>query len=71
MTDDVRTRLGDYLSKHIDVPPGHSVYEERIIQLGIGALIKQGVFTEKGLQKNILRECSVLIPVDWMKEWSE
>ena len=71
MTDDVRTRLGNYLSKYIEVAPGHTVYEAQIICDGIGALIRQGVFTEKELQKDILRECSVLIPIDWMKEWSE
>lgn len=62
--------IGKYLKDYIDVKPGYLYSEETIIQRGIAELINHNVFTPEELRKDILRKCSVLLPLDEIKRWA-
>lgn len=62
--------IGDYLKDYIDVKQGYLYSEETIIQRGIAELINHNVFTPEELRKDILRKCSVLLPLDEIKRWA-
>lgn len=70
MTEFCRIAIGDYLKNYIDVKPGYSYSEETVIRCGITELINHGIFTPEELQKDILRKCSVLLPLDDIKRWA-
>lgn len=62
--------IGDYLKDYIDVKPGYLYSEEKIIQCGISELINYNIFTPEELRKDILRKCSVILPLDDIKRWA-
>ena len=63
MTEYSKKRIGQFLEKHVDISPGHSYTEECVIRQGINELTSNCVYTPKGLQRQILREQSVLLPL--------
>ena len=58
-----RKKLGDFLKDKVDVKEGYTYEEQAVIEDSIRMLIKAGIYP---LQKDILRECSVLLPRKWM-----
>lgn len=70
MTEFCRMKIGDYLKDYIDVKPGHLYSEETVIRCGIAELINHDIFTPEELQKDILKKCSVLLPLDDIKRWA-
>lgn len=67
MTEICRMRIGDWLKDYVDVKPGYSYSDEVVIRSGIAELINHDVFNSEELQKDILKECSVLLPLDYIK----
>lgn len=71
MTKHSKELLGNYLDEFIDVKPGYSYDDEEVIQQGVAALINNGIFTPEELRKDILRKCSVLLPLEDIKAWAQ
>lgn len=61
-----RKKIGDFLKDKVDVKEGYTYEEQAIIEGSIRILIKAGIYTLDELRKDILRECSVLLPREWM-----
>mgnify|MGYP006920288621 CR=1 FL=1 len=61
-----RKKLGDFLKDKVDVKEGHTYEEQAVIEDSIRMLIKTGGYSLDELRKDILRECSVLLPREWM-----
>lgn len=61
-----RKKLGDFLKDKVDVKEGYTYEEQMIIEGSIRMLIKAGIYSLDELRKDILRECSVLLPLEWM-----
>ena len=61
-----RKKLGDFLKDKVDVKEGHTYEEQAVIEASIRMLIKAGIYSLDELRKDILRECSVLLPREWM-----
>lgn len=71
MVEELNRRLGRYLEKFIDVEKGHTIYEEDVIWESIGLLVAENVFTARELQKNIIKECSIFIPIEDINNWAK
>ena len=61
-----RKKLGDFLKDKVDVSEGYTYEEQTVIEGSIRMLIKAGIYPLDELQKDILRECSVLLSREWM-----
>lgn len=61
-----RKKLGDFLKDKVDVEEGYTYEEQTVIEGSIRMLIKAGIYSLDELRKDILRECSVLLPREWM-----
>lgn len=61
-----RKKLGDFLKDKVDVKEGYTYEEQAVIEDSIRILIKAGIYPLDELRKDILRECSVLLPREWM-----
>lgn len=61
-----RKKLGDFLKDKVNVKEGHTYEEQAVIEDSIRMLIKTGRYPLDELRKDILRECSVLLPREWM-----
>ena len=61
-----RKKLGDFLKDKVYVKEGHTYEEQVVIEDSIRVLIKDGIYPLDELRKDILRECSVLLPREWM-----
>lgn len=61
-----RKNLGNFLKDKVDVKEGHTYEEQAVIEDSIRMLIKTGTYSLDELRKDILRECSVLLPREWM-----
>lgn len=61
-----RKKLGDFLKDKVDVKEGYTYEEQAVIEGSIRILIKAGIYTLDELRKDILRECPVLLPREWM-----
>lgn len=61
-----RKKLGDFLKDKVDVEEGYTYEEQVVIEASIKMLIKAGIYPFDELRKDILRECSVLLPREWM-----
>lgn len=64
MTYEFCKRVGTFLVDYIDIKDPSMTYGDRkVIESGIYHLIREGVYTAKQLQKQMLREQSVLMPL--------
>lgn len=54
------------MKDEVDVKEGYTYEEQAVIEDSIRMLIKTGRYSLDGLRKDILRECSVLLPREWM-----
>lgn len=70
MTEYCKELLGNYMSEFIDLNPGYSYADEEVIRQSVAVLINNNIFTPEELRKDILRRCSVLLPMDDMKKWA-
>ena len=61
-----RKKLGDFLKDKVVVKEGYTYEEQVVIEDSIRVLIKDGIYQLDELRKDILRECSVLLPREWM-----
>ena len=61
-----RKKLGDFLKDKVNIKEGYTYEEQVVIEDSIRALTKAGMYSLDGLRKDILRECSVLLPREWM-----
>lgn len=61
-----RKKLGDFLKDKANIKEGHTYEEQAVIEDSIRMLIKTGRYSLDELRKDILRECSVLLPREWM-----
>lgn len=61
-----RKKLGDFLKDKVYVKEGYAYEEQVVIEDSIRTLTKAGMYSLDGLRKDILRECSVLLPLEWM-----
>lgn len=61
-----RKKLGDFLKDKVDVKEGYTYEEQVVIEDSIRMLIKAGICPLDELRKDILRECAVLLPREWM-----
>lgn len=61
-----RKKLGDFLKDKVNIKEGHTYEEQAVIEDSIRMLIKTGRYSLDELRKDILRECSVLLPREWM-----
>lgn len=61
-----RKKLGDFLKDKVYVKEGYTYEEQAVIEDSIRTLTKAGMYSLDGLRKDILRECSVLLPREWM-----
>ena len=61
-----RKKLGDFLKDKVVVKGGYTYEEQVVIEDSIRVLIKDGIYPLDELRKDILRECSVLLPREWM-----
>ena len=61
-----RKKLGDFLKDKVVVKEGYTYEEQAVIEDSIRTLTKAGMYSLDGLRKDILRECSVLLPREWM-----
>ena len=50
----------------VNIKEGHTYEEQAVIEDSIRMLIKTGRYSLDELRKDILRECSVLLPREWM-----
>lgn len=66
LTEYCRKKLGDFLKDKVDVKEGYTYEEQAVIEDSIRTLTKAGMYSLDGLRKDILRECSVLLPREWM-----
>lgn len=70
MTKFCRQRLGKYMENYVDAAPGYSYSDEEVIRDGVSELIQAKLFTPEGLQRDILKNCSVLLPLSAIVAWS-
>ena len=61
-----RKKLGNFLKDKVSIREGHTYEEQAVIEDIIRMLIKTGIYPLDELRKDILRECSVLLPREWM-----
>lgn len=61
-----RKKLGDFLKDKVVVKEGYTYEKQVVIEDSIRVLIKDGICPLDELRKDILRECSVLLPREWM-----
>lgn len=61
-----RKKLGDFLKDKVVVKERYTYEEQVVIEDSIRVLIKDGIYPLDELRKDILRECSVLLPREWM-----
>lgn len=61
-----RKKLGDFLKDKVVVKEGYTYEEQVVIEDSIRVLIKDGIYPLDELRKDILRECSVFLPREWM-----
>lgn len=61
-----RKKLGDFLKDKANIKEGRTYEEQAVIEDIIRMLIKTGRYSLDELRKDILRECSVLLPREWM-----
>ena len=66
LSEHCRKKLGDFLKAKVDVKEGHTYEEQAVIEDSIRMLTKTGIYSLDELRKDILRECSVLLPRGWM-----
>ena len=66
LTEYCRKKLGDFLKDKVYVKEGYAYEEQAVIEDSIRTLTKAGMYSLDGLRKDILRECSVLLPREWM-----
>lgn len=61
-----RKKLGDFLKDKVNIKEGYTYEEQVVIEDSIRTLTKAGMYSLDELRKDILRECSVLLPREWM-----
>ena len=66
-----RERLGEFFSKYLDIKAGHEFTEDSVIYCGIRELIVNRIFTEKELQREILKRCDVLLPLETIRKCAQ
>ena len=69
MTEYCRNQIGKYMENYLDVFEGYTYSDEDIINLGIGELIRNDNFSPLELQRDILRKCSVFLPMDYILDY--
>lgn len=71
VTEHCKELLGNFLSEFIDVKQGYSYDDEEVIQQSVAALINYKIYTPEELRKDILRKCSVILPLEDIKAWAQ
>ena len=61
-----RKKLGDFFKDKVNIKEGYTYEKQAVIEDSIRMLIKAGIYPLDELRKDILRECSVLLPREWM-----
>lgn len=63
-----RNRIGNFLQEKVDIQQGYSYGSQMVIEQSFKLLVKTGMYTPESLRKDILRECDVLLPTEWILE---
>ena len=61
-------RVADFISEYSDVKEGHKYTDELVVREVIGLLVNQDIFNPIELQKQALRDYSVMIPLPFIRE---
>lgn len=67
ITENMREKMGCFLECYIDVVDESPFSDSVVIRQGFKELINNGIFTEKQMQKEILRESCVFLPLDFIR----
>lgn len=71
MSDEYRKRMAQFVSKYADVTDCKIGYgDDRVIRGVISLLVKGNIFTPLQLQKQALKDNSVMIPLPFIRECS-
>lgn len=68
MSKDYRKRISEFIAKYIDVVDGYRYDEDDVIRQSIDILISENVFSIKEMQKQALREHSIIIPEKFIRQ---
>lgn len=68
MSDEYRKRMADFTSEYIDVKKGRSYEEDIVIKASVKMLITENVFTVDEMQKQALKDHSIIIPKQFIRE---
>lgn len=68
MSDDYRKSLSEFIAEYIDVKAGHRYDEDEVIMESIDLLISNDVFSVKEMQKQALKDYSIIIPERFIKQ---
>lgn len=68
MSDECRKGMADFISEYIDVKNGRSYEEDIVIKASVKMLITEKVFTVDEMQKQALKDHSIIIPKQFIRE---
>ena len=68
MIDKYRKGLADFISEYIDVKKGRNYEEDIVIKASVKMLITENVFTVEEMRKQALKDHSIIIPEQFIRE---
>lgn len=68
MSDEYRKGMADFISEYIDVKKGRKYEEDIVIKASVKMLITKNVFTVDEMQKQALKDHSIIIPKQFIRE---
>lgn len=68
MSDEYRKGMAGFISEYIDVKKGRKYEEDIVIKASVKMLITENVFTVDEMQKQALKDHSIIIPKKFIRE---
>ena len=68
MSSEFRKKMADFISEYIDVKKGRKYDEDIVIKASVKILIMENVFTVDDMQKQALKDYSIIIPKQFIRE---
>lgn len=68
MSDEYRKKMADFISEYIDVKNGMKYEEDTVIKASVKMLITENVFTVNEMRKQALKDHSIIISKEFIRE---
>ncbi len=68
MSEEYRKGIADFISEYIDVKKGRKYEEDIVIKASIKMLVIEKVFTVDEMQRQALKDHSIIIPKQFIRE---